>query len=1288
MPIENELQFETSQAIRNLDLLTKEIKEYSSGLRGAKTDTNTFNAAFNKLADEIGRSVAQYKKVNAVLDANTKARNANYNATLANAKAERIRNNLTKRTGVDSGQFFNQRDLGKGSIEQVIQFDKAAAAFQKVVAATGTGEKRINQILNKLVGDYRGADAEIRAALVNLLKAQEALGGEPGRKASELLGRLPGQIDKTKSASEKLLLSWQSVTRIFVSQAIFRAITGISRQLSDSVRLSRDLEKSLAEVRTIAPKDLGVDKLRGFTTEISNTFGIDQVEVARATYEAFSNQVGDTADVFQFLEASATFAKATLTDLADTQDLLSGVLNAYGLEANNARRVSDQLFKTIDLGRVRGEEIANTYGRLLPLAEQLGVSFGEINAALATTTIQGVGADTALTQIQNILKGLIKPTDALKQRFQDLGLSGAEAGIARFGLIGFLKEITEGANSVQDLSAFFDDIRELRGVLGVLAQEGKLFETSLRGITEQADNAAAAAADIVLNTETEKLERAQQVIKNLFAQEFGNRVVIGLNNMIELLGGAKSAADILISVLLGGFAATATIIGIQLVQGLRASTVQMIGLSAVTKGAAASMTALQVASGVFIAFAAGVQLALWISRLQEANSLQKKLANNLEITQKRAQDAFAELSRADSKSQREFEKGIDSLGSDLIKGLQNRLIKTREVEEDAIRAERNITQNLKKQIGERASAIRSFIGEVEKSISESRGKVDELLTDNRDFKFRLNKDQFSRNLRGAEDNPAQQARLLEQRINELRSASQKAFGVGQTDFAKRLNDEAFNIATQLAELTGKRSQGESALNQIVKDREGINAKLILQEEKKAQAAERELQALENQAAALDRLISKFDELIDKLTGDNVSQTARDDFQNQLVEVGKEIQEQINSFGDGALVGFDKQLAEIQKSFRDFDGNKVQLDFLIDQSLETVDQTLKQARFSAVLELQIEDELGILAGKNQVRNFQTRIAELTKQLKTAKANALPLETQINVSGELQGTAFKSLNDFANAITEKQQRIRANINELETNATLAGVSFDFEKKFKVQLLALESLGSAVDFMTDKIGSGELERAILNINQIITSPLGEKAGINNLNASLGTLRKTIEELQKSDDKIETFADFQKDVDNGSIELAKMLSLLQQDELANPKINITINSAEILQQIQGLADAYQTLQNRINQPAAQPQGRQRGGLIYRADGGFVPRGTDTIPAMLSPNEFVVNAKSTRKFYSQLVAINKGQQPVYRQDGGTTSNTTIGDINVTVNEAGAVPDARRLTGEIRRELRRNSSRL
>jgi len=96
--------------------------------------------------------------------------------------------------------------------------------------------------------------------------------------------------------------------------------------------------------------------------------------------------------------------------------------------------------------------------------------------------------------------------------------------------------------------------------------------------------------------------------------------------------------------------------------------------------------------------------------------------------------------------------------------------------------------------------------------------------------------------------------------------------------------------------------------------------------------------------------------------------------------------------------------------------------------------------------------------------------------------------------------------------------------------------------------------------------------------------------------------------------------------------------------------------------------LVSRINNvPTAPPAvGKANGGLIYKAVGGsiFKPKGTDTVPAMLTPGEFVVNRSATQANLPLLKSINngysKGGKVKYLSGGGyVTSNILKKDSDI-----------------------------
>jgi len=103
-------------------------------------------------------------------------------------------------------------------------------------------------------------------------------------------------------------------------------------------------------------------------------------------------------------------------------------------------------------------------------------------------------------------------------------------------------------------------------------------------------------------------------------------------------------------------------------------------------------------------------------------------------------------------------------------------------------------------------------------------------------------------------------------------------------------------------------------------------------------------------------------------------------------------------------------------------------------------------------------------------------------------------------------------------------------------------------------------------------------------------------------------------------------------------------------------------------------------------------GGLMYSM-GGLAKRfaagglASDIMGASVRPGEFIMNPRATSEFYPQLVNMNS--RAARFGDGGTVTNTTIGDINVTVEGGGSSEStARQIASKLRRELRRGVTRL
>lgn len=108
----------------------------------------------------------------------------------------------------------------------------------------------------------------------------------------------------------------------------------------------------------------------------------------------------------------------------------------------------------------------------------------------------------------------------------------------------------------------------------------------------------------------------------------------------------------------------------------------------------------------------------------------------------------------------------------------------------------------------------------------------------------------------------------------------------------------------------------------------------------------------------------------------------------------------------------------------------------------------------------------------------------------------------------------------------------------------------------------------------------------------------------------------------------------------------------------------------------------------AREAQGRAKGGVIYASTGTLVnyePRGTDTVPAMLTPGEFVVNRQATQKNLPLLKSINSGQYAQggrinYRNQGGIITPQYHSVTPTVTNRVGVSNIGSRISLEISRQ--------
>ena len=389
----------------------------------------------------------------------------------------------------------------------------------------------------------KGLNADVR----NTTRSVKNLGETAGR-VGNLLAVMPGRGTAGLSAltgglgTATTAMGGLGVAAVGATAGI-AALVGAGVGLVAAVKNAGALEKRLAEVATIS-KDVA-SNIKGFSQEIgrlSVTTRTDTGLLAEGLYQTISSGITDTSDAFKVLETSANAARAGLTSVDVAVDAVTSAINAYGLQASDANRISDQYFKTVEQGKLRFEDIGRSIGKVAPLASQLGVGLEELLAAGAALTQGGKTLSEAFTGVRGAMVAVLKPSSEAEKLAAELGLEFNAAALESKGLEGFLKDLavqTGGSNEI--LGKLFGEVEGLQAVMALTGNQAETFSRSLKSI-ENAAGATNTAIEIQNKTFAAQIALLKTQL-SLVLQIIGEELLPSVTSALEDMNAALLAVD-------------------------------------------------------------------------------------------------------------------------------------------------------------------------------------------------------------------------------------------------------------------------------------------------------------------------------------------------------------------------------------------------------------------------------------------------------------------------------------------------------------------------------------------------------------------------------------------------------------------------------------------------------------------------------------------------------------------------------------------------------------------------
>ena len=319
-----------------------------------------------------------------------------------------------------------------------------------------------------------------------------------------------------------------------VGKKVSVASAASAAALGASVKLASDYTDAVAKVGTVADlQSVPLEKLRDDMLQLSTETGRGAGEIADATYQAISASV-DTADAVSFVGTSVGLAKAGFLETADAVDVLTTIINAYGLEASDAGRLSDILIQTQNDGKTTVNELSQSMGQVIPLASAYGVNIENLAASYAQLTKNGVATAQAGTYLKSMLNELgdsgSDVGEILKSKtgksFGQLMNDGMSLG----DVLGLLNDSVNGDSEA--LAGLWSSSEAGTGALSILSSGVGAFNDELGNMQDSTGNVADALE--TLSTPSAKAQESLNAVKNA-GIELGSAALEAIAPLLEQL---------------------------------------------------------------------------------------------------------------------------------------------------------------------------------------------------------------------------------------------------------------------------------------------------------------------------------------------------------------------------------------------------------------------------------------------------------------------------------------------------------------------------------------------------------------------------------------------------------------------------------------------------------------------------------------------------------------------------------------------------------------------------------
>jgi TP901 family phage tail tape measure protein len=201
-------------------------------------------------------------------------------------------------------------------------------------------------------------------------------------------------------------------------------------------------------------------------------------EAALAFFE-IAGGVSDASVRMSIFEASVRAAQAGNAELIPTTKAMIGLMNAYGLEADQASFASDVLTRVVGTGVGSMDEFGVALASAAKFAPGREIGLEDLGASMAYLTTKNIPAAQSATLMNNMMTAMLSPTKDLADAIHEAGYESGEAMIKAEGLVGAYEILK--ANNEGTLSGLITNTEALAGATLLATEEFQKFDDTFKG---------------------------------------------------------------------------------------------------------------------------------------------------------------------------------------------------------------------------------------------------------------------------------------------------------------------------------------------------------------------------------------------------------------------------------------------------------------------------------------------------------------------------------------------------------------------------------------------------------------------------------------------------------------------------------------------------------------------------------------------------------------------------------------------------------------------------------------